>query len=491
MHWNLRQKFATGFVAVCVVIVTAGLTIRLLGKAALFHHLERDHLAEVMQSVRALDLVSDGGRSAGRFSKAEFASHMRQARSLAEQADATLFGVEQAAFELIGFGKVLQLPRDVIVATGRIEATLSADPSATLTPALAERIQADLGVMKSASDQFGPLVAQAVAFIRATAIVLNVLTLSGLLAIFYLLRAASLAPLQRVAEAAERVAQGDLSDPGLPQTADEVGQLARSMDTMRNSLQTLVAEVRERSGAVDSAVGEVSQGSADLTQRTEQQAAALQQTAAGVSELSGALQASSGRVQQAERVANEARSMADEGGAAVQRVVERMDEILGASRKIADINGVIDGIAFQTNILALNAAVEAARAGEQGRGFAVVAAEVRSLAQRSASAAREIAVLIGDTVAKVESGAHEVDAAGTCIRRTVSTVEHVAVLTTDIARDLNAQQGSIVQIDASMRHLDDSTQQNAALAEQSAAAAESVRSQSRSLVEAVGRFQLA
>jgi len=491
MQWTLRKKFAVGFAAVCVVVVTSGLTIRLLGKAALFHHLERDHLAEVMQCVRALDLVADGGKSAASIDKAEFAKHVREARSLAQQADSTLFGVEQAAFELIGFGKVLQLPRDVVVATGRIDTILSGDAATVLNPALAERIRADLDVMKSASDQFGPLVAQAVAFIRATAIVLNVLALSGLLAIFHLLRAASLAPLQRVAQAAERIAQGDLSGPSLPQTGDEVGQLARAMDTMRANLQALVAEVRDRTGSVDSAVGEVSQGSTDLTQRTEQQAAELQQTAAGVSELSSALQASSGRVQQAEGVANEARTMAAEGGTAVQRVVERMDEILAASRKIADINGVIDGIAFQTNILALNAAVEAARAGEQGRGFAVVAAEVRSLAQRSAAAAKEIATLIGDTVAKVESGAAEVEVAGARIKRAVSTVEQVAALTTDIARDLNAQQGSIVQIDSSMRNLDDSTQQNAALAEQSAAAAESVRSQSKSLVEAVDRFQLA
>jgi len=490
MQLTLRKKFAFGLVAVCVVIVSAVLSIRLLGKAALFHHLERDHLSEVMLTSRSLDLVLEGGKSASGVVKADLGQHVHKARALAQQAVSELFAVEQLAFEMIGFGEILRQPWAVIDATGRIEATLAADPGTVLTPGLAAKIGPDLDVMKAASDRFGPLVAEATAFIRLTAISLNVASLSALMLIFAMLRAATLEPIRRAAGAAERIAQGDLSGPSLEKTADEMGQLATAMDTMRANLSGLVAQVRDRSASVDTAVGEVTQSSIDLTDRTERQAATLQQTAAGVSELSGALQASAGRVHEAETVATEARTVAVAGGEAVQRVVDRMNEILAASRKIADINGVIDGIAFQTNILALNAAVEAARAGEQGRGFAVVASEVRSLAQRSAAAAKEIAGLIGDTVSKVESGAKEVDTAGERITRAVAAVEQVSTLTTEIASALTVQQDSIVQIDASMRDLDSATQQNAALGEQSAAAAEAVRDQSRALVDAVGRFRL-
>jgi methyl-accepting chemotaxis protein len=488
---TLRKKFVLGLIAVCMVILAAVLSTRLLSKAALFHHLERDFLSRVTQSSRDVDLVLEGGKSAGSISKSDVLENVRMARELAQRANTELFGIEQIAFELIGFGEVLRLPRDVVGVASRIESALAADSGTQLTPDLATKIRADLGTMKTSSDRFGPLLSQATAFIRVTAIALNILSLSGLIVIFHLLRAATLEPIRRVAEAAERIAQGNLSGPSLPQSADEVGQLARSMDAMRTNLSSLVAQVRDRSASVSSAVSEVTQGSTDLSDRTERQAATLQQTAVAVNALNGALQTITGQVHGAERVAVEARTMATDGGRAVQRVVERMNDILVSSHKIADINGVINAIAFQTNILALNAAVEAAGAGEQGRGFAVVASEVGSLAKRSAAAAKEIAALIDDTVTKVESGAKEVNAAGTGITRTVTTVEQVSTLTTEIARALSAQQQSIVRIDAAMRELEGTTQQNAALAEQSAAAAQSVRDQSSVLVEAVGRFNLA
>ncbi|MCK6424327.1 MAG: methyl-accepting chemotaxis protein [Burkholderiaceae bacterium] len=491
MASTLRSKFNLGLAAVAVVMFAALLSTRLLSKAALFHHLERDHLAEVSQATRLLDLVSEGGRSSFGVTKDQLSGHVRRARSLAQRADSALFGVEQFAFERIGFAEILRLPREVVAAVDRIEAVLAADASQRFTPELASRVAADLALMRSASDRFGPLVAEATQFIRGVSIALNVLALSGLVTVVLMLRAGTLGPIRRVVAAAERIAQGDLSGPALPHTADEMGQLAQAMDTMRANLSALVAQVRDRSGAVDTAMGEVSQGSSDLTTRTERQAATLQQTAAGVSELNVGMQASHDRVHQAQEVATTARTLAADGGQAVQRAVERMNEILAASRKIADINGVIDGIAFQTNILALNAAVEAARAGEQGRGFAVVAGEVRTLAQRSAAAAKEIAGLIGNTVDKVETGAQEVQAAGSAIVQVVGSVEQVSSFTTDLVQGLSMQRQAIAQIDQAMRDLDHATQQNAALAEQSAAAAESVRSQSAALVAAVGRFQLA
>lgn len=489
-HITLRQKFLFALLTASLVIVSTGISIRLLSKAAKFHHLERDHLGVVMQATNALTLVLEGGKSASEVPKDEFVNHVRKARQLARQAVSELFPVEQAAFELIGFGEILQQPQVVIAAATRIDELASADPGRRLTPELAQKVSEDLAQMRAASDRFGPLVAEATSFIRSTALLLTFLPLGSLVAFLFLVRAATLAPIARVVTAAERIAHGDLSGPGLPHTNDEVGQLARAMDAMRSNLSELVAQVRDRSAAVDTAVREVTQGSDDLSVRTERQAATLQQTATGFSELRVALQSSISQVDEAEAVSGRARTFAAGGGNAVQRAIERMNEILASSRKIADINGVIDGIAFQTNILALNAAVEAARAGEMGRGFAVVAGEVRNLAQRSAAAAKEIEALIHDTVSKVEAGAREVDATGETIKQVVVTVEAVSQLNTEVARSLGTQRERISLIDNAMRELDSATQQNAALAEQSSAVAMSVRGQSGALVEAVGRFRL-
>ena len=490
MKITLRQKFTLGILALCVVVLAAVLSTRLLSKAALFHHLERDHLAAVSHASGLLVRVTEGGKSSGSVSRSELIEHLHQARALARQAGDELFAVEQLAFEAIGFAEILRLPRNVIEAVDRMDKTFAADAASPVSLALAQRLAPDLAVMHDASDRFGPLVADATRFIRTTSILLNTVALSVLFLVFFMLRAATLQPIQRVVQAAERMAQGDLIGPSLPRSDDEMGQLAQAMDSMRNSLSTLVAQVLDRSAAVDTAVSEVTHGSNDLSSRTEQQASALQQTAAGVSELSGALQASASSVEAVESEAAQARALAEDGGQAVQQAVARMNEILAASRKIADINGVIDGIAFQTNILALNAAVEAARAGEQGRGFAVVASEVRALAQRSAGAAKEIASLIGDTVQKVEVGAVDVQRAGSTMGQVVGSVEKVSSLTTEVSQRLGLQKRSIQQIDQSMRDLDGATQQNAALAEQSSAAAELVRGHSTALVEAVGRFRL-
>jgi len=489
-HLSLRQKFLLALVAASVAIVSSGISIRLLSKAAKFHHLERDHLGVVMQATNVLTLVLEGGRSAREVPKASFVDPVRKARQLAEQPAGELFWFERAAFNLIGFGEILQLPQNVIEAATRIDQLASADQHLMLTPELARQVLPDLEKMHDASDRFGPLVADATSFIRTTALFLTFVPLATLVLLLLLVRAATLAPIARVASAAERIAQGDLSGTPLQHTNDEVGQLARAMDAMRASLSSLVAQVRDRSAAVDAAVREVTQGSEDLSIRTERQAATLQQTTAGFSELSTALQSSIQRVDEAEAVSGRARGFAVGGGDAAQRAIERMNEILASSRKIADINGVIDGIAFQTNILALNAAVEAARAGEMGRGFAVVAGEVRNLAQRSAAAAKEIEALIQDTVSKVEAGAREVNATGDTIRQVVVTVEAVSQLNTEVARNLGTQKNSIALIDNAMHELDSATQQNAALAEQSSAVALSVRSQSGALVEAVGRFRL-
>jgi methyl-accepting chemotaxis protein len=291
-------------------------------------------------------------------------------------------------------------------------------------------------------------------------------------------------------EMASRVAQGDLSPvPGAAQARP--GSVLASLAAMQASLAEVVGRVREASDAIATGSAEIANGSADLSARTEQQASSLQQTAASMEQMNASVKNNAQSAQQATELAGEATKAAAKGGEVVSQVVTTMDEITSSSRRIADIITVIDGIAFQTNILALNAAVEAARAGEQGRGFAVVAGEVRNLAQRSADAAKEIKGLIGTSVEKVDAGAQLVRAAGATMEDIVAQVRSVSTLIGEISNASTQQAGGIGQVSTAVATLDQSTQQNAALVEQSTAAAEGLKQQAASLSEAVRVFRLA
>ncbi|UZG43544.1 methyl-accepting chemotaxis protein [Caldimonas thermodepolymerans] len=294
----------------------------------------------------------------------------------------------------------------------------------------------------------------------------------------------------RARDLAARIAQGDLSQDIVAAQRDEIGQLVASMAAMQQSLRTLVGQVRDATGNITSASTEIATGNQDLSSRTEQTASNLQQTAASMEQLTSAVKQSADAARQANQLAVSASEVAAKGGAVAAEVVTTMDEINAASRKIADIIGVIDGIAFQTNILALNAAVEAARAGEQGRGFAVVAGEVRNLAQRSAQAAKEIKTLIGASVEKVESGSKLVQSAGQTMTEIVASVQRVTDIIGEISAAAAEQSAGIGQVNVAVTQLDEMTQQNAALVEESAAAAESLKQQAQRLAELVGTFRL-
>ncbi len=299
--------------------------------------------------------------------------------------------------------------------------------------------------------------------------------------------------LQRVrtaSQAVERLAAGDLREPVQAQGRDEIGRLLGDVEAVRLRLSDAIRLVQDASESVKCAASEIASGNADLSQRTEQQASNLQQTAASMEELTGTIRNNAESAGTASQLAQSASSVASRGGSVVGQVVTTMTAISDSSRRIADIIGTIDGIAFQTNILALNAAVEAARAGEQGRGFAVVASEVRSLAQRSAQAAREIKTLIGTSVEKVEAGTRLVGEAGTTMQDIVSQVQRVSDLIAEISSASSEQTAGVSQVSDSVTQLDSVTQQNAALVEQSAAAAESLRQQANRLVEAVAVFKV-
>jgi len=297
-------------------------------------------------------------------------------------------------------------------------------------------------------------------------------------------------PVAQATALADAVAGGNLSQRVEVQGHDEVAHLMRSLGAMTASLQKMVASVRASSDSIGTASAEIATGNQDLSQRTEQTASNLQQAASSMEQLTGTVRQSADSARQANQLAGSAAEVAARGGVVVAQVVTTMDEINASSKKISDIIGVIDGIAFQTNILALNAAVEAARAGEQGRGFAVVASEVRSLAARSAEAAKEIKSLIGASVEKVEGGSRLVADAGKTMTEIVNSVKRVSDIIGEITAASTEQSQGLGEINGSVAQLDQMTQQNAALVEESAAAAESLKEQASKLSAVVATFQL-
>jgi methyl-accepting chemotaxis protein len=320
------------------------------------------------------------------------------------------------------------------------------------------------------------------AFILATAALLG----AGL--VVFLRRMVQ--PLGPLRSSLARIGQGDLTEPLHSARRDEIGEITRAVETMRQGLVLSLGTVHSATENISTASSQIASGNQDLSSRTEQAASSLQQTASSMEQLTGTVKQSADAARQANQLASSASSVAQRGGAVVSQVVSTMDEINASSKKIADIIGVIDGIAFQTNILALNAAVEAARAGEQGRGFAVVAGEVRNLAQRSAQAAKEIKSLIGASVEKVESGSKLVQDAGSTMDEIVASVRRVSDIIGEITAAASEQNDGIGQINVAVSQLDQMTQQNAALVEESAAAAESLREQAQRLAGVVGTFKL-
>ena len=290
--------------------------------------------------------------------------------------------------------------------------------------------------------------------------------------------------------AAQRIGEGDLSHRITATGQDEIGQLLQALSVMQDSLVKVVSAVRQGSESVSTASAEIAQGNHDLSSRTESQASALEETAASMEELGSTVKQNADNARQANQLAQSASTVAVNGGEVVAQVVDTMKGINDSSRKIADIISVIDGIAFQTNILALNAAVEAARAGEQGRGFAVVASEVRSLAGRSADAAKEIKTLITDSVQRVEQGTALVDQAGTTMTEVVNSIRRVTDIMGEISAASSEQSAGVAQVGEAVTNMDQATQQNAALVEEMAAAAASLRAQAQDLVSTVAVFKL-
>ena len=326
------------------------------------------------------------------------------------------------------------------------------------------------------------------ALVLLAALLLVAVAASGAAAL--LMSRAIVRPLHVAIRTAADIAKGDLSNDVRVRGTDETGDLLRALAAMTENLRKLVGEVAGGAHMVADTSAQIAQGNQDLSQRTEEQASTLEETASSMEELTSTVSLNAQNARQASQLAVGASDIARKGGQVVGQVVTTMSGISESSKKIADIIGVIDGIAFQTNILALNAAVEAARAGEQGRGFAVVAAEVRNLAQRSAAAAKEIKALIGESVEQVDTGARLVDAAGKTMQEIVGSVKKVSDLIAEIAAASEEQDAGIQQVNTAVTQMDQVVQQNASLVEEATAATESMKGQAASLLETVARFKL-
>ena len=379
----------------------------------------------------------------------------------------------------------------MVLAGKQAEATYAADEEMIpmLTPFLAALSQLDarqVAKVRETGAANGQLIASTRTLATAGGVVAALLAIGAGL---WIVRSVT-RPLGRAVAFAERVAKGDLSVRIQTRSRDEVGQLLNSLNLMSESLSGMVSQVRAAADGIATGSQEIAAGDMDLSSRTESQASALEQTAASMEELGSTVHKNADSAREANQLALNASSVAVRGGEVVGQVVATMKGINDASRKIADIIGVIDGIAFQTNILALNAAVEAARAGEQGRGFAVVASEVRSLAQRSADAAREIKSLIAANVERVEAGTAQVDRAGSTMQEVVSSIRRVTDIMGEISTASREQSLGVEQVGEAVSSLDQTTQQNAALVEQIAASAAGLKSQADNLVRIVSAFKV-
>jgi methyl-accepting chemotaxis protein len=346
---------------------------------------------------------------------------------------------------------------------------------------------------KSQADSMEEFGKEAAALASGAKLLMEVLSVIAVVlatAIAYVLMRSITVPVAEAVRIAETVAAGDLTSSIEVRSRDEMGQLLTALGAMNDSLVRIVNQVRLSSDSIATGSHQIATGGADLSQRTEEQASSLEETASAMEQVTTTVQRSADSARSATALAAAASAVATQGGTVVAEVVATMRDISASSRRIADITGVIDGIAFQTNILALNAAVEAARAGEQGRGFAVVAGEVRTLAQRAATASKEIKALIGESVGRVEAGSRLVEGAGGTMEEVVQQVQKVAQLIADISTATEQQSAGLGEVSKAVSQLDQVTQQNAALVEESAAAADSLSHQAQRLTELVGAFKL-
>ena len=515
---NLRIKtklmLAFAFMALAVLIVS-GLSLLSLGKSTdrFADYLDgvgkRERMATDVRNAatrraiaaRNLVLVTSGAdRDVEKAAVTQ--AHEEMGKGLAAMKQSLAASADASAKDRELFGKIEEVEAKYgPVALNIVGLALDGKREDAITKMNAECRPLLAALLKATSDYIADAQADGVATAKASAsayasdrVMLLVVCLTAALCAFglgWFISNMVTRPLLEAVNLAETVAAGDLRSNIVVDRRDETGQLLAALKKMNTSLATMVGSVRQSADGIAIASTEIANGNQDLSSRTEQQAGALQQTASSMQQMTSSVQHNADSSRQASQLATSAADVAGRGGEVVQQVVTTMGAISEASKRIADIISVIDGIAFQTNILALNAAVEAARAGEQGRGFAVVASEVRALAQRSAGAAKEIKGLIDDSVKKVDAGSALVGEAGKTMKEIVDQVRRVTDLVAEINASTTEQSSGIVQVNQAVAAIDQGTQQNAALVEESAAAAESLKQQAAGLLDTIARFKTA
>jgi len=507
-QWRLRARVMAGFALVMVLLTVASI-VGMLRVSALSQRI--DHLVEA--DMRTLELARQwAGMTEANILRRivalvvedeafvkGFTARSKEVSARIDKVQAELDGLRQDAeserlMTAVGEArKQYQTARDVVAKARTNGENVHQRAVSELLPAM-ERYLAAIDdyanhtrqLLQNARDEAQVQVSQA----RQVVMVLMVIALALGVVIANVITRSVTVPLGQAQALSSTIAQGDLRQTLNVEGTDELATLNRALQDMQQRLAETITGVRGAAEQVQVASAEIATGNSDLSQRTENAAASLEETGAAMAQLSESVRLNADSAREANGLAQAASTVADRGGAMVEQVITTMNDIQQSSSKIADIIGVIDGIAFQTNILALNAAVEAARAGEQGRGFAVVAGEVRSLAQRSAQAAREIKTLISASVERVDGGSRLVTDTGATMREVVTSVQRVSRIIHEISAASANQATTLGEIGQAVQQLDQMTQQNAALVEQSAAAAESLREQSAELVKSVSGFRL-
>ncbi len=487
---TLRQKFGLGIGVIIVVSLIFFSCVRYLGKGARFQFLEREHYVLVNQLETKLRAIADGARGAESLPRSYVYEHIAKADRLAETPWIELNAAERLVFRLMGFGFVIDLPEKDRADLARLKAVIDAEPGTGFTPEFVKKLDPYLDKVVANSNEFGPTMARGVESMKLIFLFLALLSIALLLSTIIVLRRSTLPPVQYALKVVNTIRSGDLTQKIDVTSRDEMGQLHGGLKEMQETIARLTSQVRAHSEYVFDSTRQLVSGNQNLSSRTEHQASTVEQASATVEELASTVRGTAQRALEVKQHTENASNIAAKGGAIVSQVVQTMGTIRESSIRISEITSVIDGIAFQTNILALNAAVEAARAGDQGRGFAVVATEVRNLAQRVASAAKEIKHLVEDSSEKVNHGSALVKDAGETMTKILDAVRGVSALVFDITQSANEQADGIDQLGQAIQQIDDISQQNAALVEQASAAAESLEHRAHELVQLFKSYKL-
>ncbi|NDY91540.1 methyl-accepting chemotaxis protein [Ideonella livida] len=506
---SVGQRLALGFTTLMalMVLMAAGVQWQLAQVARLNQDIAQAQGAAVLavtwqghtqtNLARALSVAKSGGQAE---LKAFLDPMMKETTARINELQKQIEGLALTDSQRQQLGQVAQTRKvyidsraAVLKRLGEGDPQAAADVDRQVVPAANAYLAAQaslVGSLQAQAQEAAQSGAQALDTSRRLLLAGSVLALALGIVMAWRLTRSIIGPMRRLMHGAEQIAEGHLDRPMAQDRHDEIGHLQGTLEKMRRQLQAMVSGIRRSTQSIGNASSEIAAGAQDLSARTEQTASNLQEAASSIEQLAGNVRQTADAARTANQMAATAAEAAQRGGQVVGEVVSNMSDITEASRKIADIISVIDGIAFQTNILALNAAVEAARAGEQGRGFAVVAGEVRTLAQRSAAAAREIKTLIHASVERVESGSRLVQSAGSTMGEIVGSVQRVTDIIAEISASSTEQSDGIAQVNTAVNHLDQMTQQNAALVEESAAAAESLKHQAEQLNHAVDRFSV-